>query len=75
MITSPPRNTEFRGWIKRLNELEGGLDEFTQGYKHYGVQIGQDNSVVAREWAPGAKEVYLTGDFSKFHLFSCTEIG
>ncbi|XP_050097195.1 1,4-alpha-glucan-branching enzyme [Anopheles aquasalis] len=60
------RNTEFRGWIKRLNELEGGLDEFTQGYKHYGVQIAQDNSVIAREWAPGAKEVYLTGDFNNW---------
>lgn len=24
-----------------------------------------DNSVIAREWAPGAKELYLTGDFSK----------
>uniref|UniRef100_A0A182PVF4 1,4-alpha-glucan branching enzyme n=1 Tax=Anopheles epiroticus TaxID=199890 RepID=A0A182PVF4_9DIPT len=60
------RNTEFRGWIKRLNELEGGLNEFTQGYKYYGLHIAQDNSVVAREWAPGAKEVYLTGDFNNW---------
>uniref|UniRef100_A0A182W3S4 1,4-alpha-glucan branching enzyme n=1 Tax=Anopheles minimus TaxID=112268 RepID=A0A182W3S4_9DIPT len=60
------RNTEFRGWIKRLNELEGGLNEFTQGYKYYGLHIAQDNSVVAREWAPGAKEVFLTGDFNNW---------
>uniref|UniRef100_A0A182KAN4 1,4-alpha-glucan branching enzyme n=1 Tax=Anopheles christyi TaxID=43041 RepID=A0A182KAN4_9DIPT len=60
------RNTEFRGWIKRLNDLEGGLNEFTQGYKYYGLHIAQDNSVVAREWAPGAKEVYLTGDFNNW---------
>uniref|UniRef100_A0A182JHK2 1,4-alpha-glucan branching enzyme n=1 Tax=Anopheles atroparvus TaxID=41427 RepID=A0A182JHK2_ANOAO len=60
------RNNEFRGWIKRLNDLEGGLDEFTQGYKYYGLHIAQDNSIVAREWAPGAKEVYLTGDFNNW---------
>ncbi|XP_049299916.1 1,4-alpha-glucan-branching enzyme [Anopheles funestus] len=60
------RNTEFRGWLKRLNELEGGLNEFTQGYKYYGLHIAQDNSVVAREWAPGAKEVFLTGDFNNW---------
>ncbi|EAA07235.3 1,4-alpha-glucan-branching enzyme [Anopheles arabiensis] len=60
------RNTEFRGWIKRLNDLEGGLNEFTQGYKYFGLHIAQDNSVVAREWAPGAKEVYLTGDFNNW---------
>jgi 1,4-alpha-glucan branching enzyme len=38
------------------------------GYKHFGIHIKDDNSVVAQEWAPAAKEVFLTGDFSKIIL-------
>jgi 1,4-alpha-glucan branching enzyme len=51
--------------LKRIEESEGGLENFSQGYKYYGIHIQHDNSVIAREWAPGAKELYLTGDFSK----------
>lgn len=60
------RNTELRNWINKLNQLEGGLEEFTQGYKYYGLHIASDNSVVAREWAPGAQQLYLTGDFNNW---------
>lgn len=51
--------------MQKFNENEGGLDQFSQGHKYYGIHIQQDNSVVAREWAPGAQQLYLTGDFSK----------
>lgn len=54
--------------MKRITESEGGIDNFSQGYKYYGIHVQQDNSVVAREWAPGAKQLYLTGDFSKLWL-------
>lgn len=58
--------------MKAIDESEGGIENFSQGYKYYGIHIQSDNSVIAREWAPGAKELYLTGDFSelqiKFHL-------
>jgi 1,4-alpha-glucan branching enzyme len=54
--------------MKRIEESEGGLDNFSQAYKYYGIHTQQDNSVIAREWAPGAKEVFLTGDFSEFLL-------
>ncbi|XP_062560837.1 1,4-alpha-glucan-branching enzyme [Armigeres subalbatus] len=60
------RNNELRNWINKLNQLEGGLDEFTQGYKYYGLHIASDNSLVAREWAPGAQQLYLTGDFNNW---------
>lgn len=60
------RNTELRNWNNKLNQLEGGLEEFTQGYKYYGLHIASDNSVVAREWAPGAQQLYLTGDFNNW---------
>lgn len=60
------RHTELRNWINKLNQLEGGLEDFTQGYKYYGLHIAADNSVVAREWAPGAQQLYLTGDFNNW---------
>ncbi|XP_055592779.1 1,4-alpha-glucan-branching enzyme [Uranotaenia lowii] len=60
------RNNELKNWLNKLNQLEGGLDQFTQGYKYYGIHINADNSVVAREWAPGAKELYLTGEFNNW---------
>lgn len=41
------------------------METFSQGYKYYGIHFLPDNSVVAREWAPGAKDVFLTGDFSR----------
>lgn len=52
-------------WLKKFEESEGGLDKFTKAYEYYGIHVLDDNSVVAREWAPGAVDVYLTGDFSK----------
>lgn len=55
-------------WIKKFNQDEGGLNNFSQGYKYYGLHIQSDNTVIAREWAPGAQQLYLTGDFSKKFL-------
>lgn len=55
----------FKEWIDRIEKYEGGVSAFTQAYKYYGIHLQSDNSVIAREWAPGAAEVFLTGDFSK----------
>lgn len=49
----------------KIDENGGGIDEFTQGYKYFGIKVQTDNSVLCREWAPGAKQLFLTGDFSK----------
>lgn len=51
--------------MKTFEEGEGGIDSFTKGYEYYGIHIRADKSVVAREWAPGAIGLYLTGDFSE----------
>lgn len=64
------RNNCVREWIERIEKHDGGLKDFSQAYKYYGLHFQQDNSVVAREWAPGAIQVYLTGDFSNFKIFS-----
>ncbi|VDL83379.1 unnamed protein product [Nippostrongylus brasiliensis] len=55
----------FSEYKKRIEEC-GGIDRFTQGYKEYGLLVQPDNSVVCHEWAPGADQLALVGDFSKF---------
>ena len=46
-----------------IEEREGGLDAFTCGYRLFGLVLA-DDGIWYREWAPAAKEVYLTGDFN-----------
>ncbi|KAA8497243.1 1,4-alpha-glucan-branching enzyme 2-1, chloroplastic/amyloplastic [Porphyridium purpureum] len=48
---------------KAIEDNEGGLDQFSMGYKKLGFNK-QGDGVVYREWAPAAKEMYLTGDFN-----------
>lgn len=55
-------------WLETFGEAEGGLDGFTKGFEYYGIHVKDDNSVVAREWAPGAVGLYLTGDFSRLDI-------
>lgn len=58
----------FQQWLNTIEESEGGTDNFTKGYNYYGIHVKEDNTVVAREWAPGAIALYLTGAFSMFSL-------
>ncbi|XP_001361183.3 1,4-alpha-glucan-branching enzyme [Drosophila persimilis] len=61
------RHGVLQEWLDKINQGDGGMDQFTQGYKYYGLHFQPDNSVIAREWAPGAKNVYLAGDFNNWH--------
>ncbi|XP_057375752.1 1,4-alpha-glucan-branching enzyme-like [Daphnia carinata] len=49
---------------KEICQCEGGIDKFTSGYKSFGIHVNQDNSVSCKEWAPGARQLYLYGDFN-----------
>ncbi|CAH8453376.1 unnamed protein product [Dicrocoelium dendriticum] len=53
-------------WIESV----GGLEEFTQGYRDFGVHVHSDGTITCKEWAPGAKEVYLRGDFNDWKEFT-----
>ena len=55
----------FKDYIDKIEGGEKCLSEFSKGYDIFGIHINDDNSVTAKEWAPGAQELYLTGDFSK----------
>ncbi|XP_046681961.1 1,4-alpha-glucan-branching enzyme [Homalodisca vitripennis] len=72
-----PYETEYRrryacflDYVDKVSEGEGGLENFTQGYKWFGIHINSDNSVTAREWAPGATELFLFGDFNQWNKFA-----
>jgi len=46
-----------------IEEHEGGLENFSQGYTYFGL-IPNRNGINIREWAPGAKEMFVFGDFN-----------
>ncbi|KAI1727964.1 alpha amylase, catalytic domain-containing protein [Ditylenchus destructor] len=60
------RYQEFTKSLKTIEEHCGGLDEFTQSYKRYGLIVQSDNSVHCLEWAPAAEELALVGDFNQW---------
>lgn len=49
-----------------IEEHEGGLAEFSMGYKSMGFQVDKNGGVRYREWAPNATEARLIGEFSEF---------
>ena len=46
------------------------LEAFASGYDYFGFHQ-TDNGWVYREWAPGADEMYLTGDFCGWDRRGC----
>lgn len=62
------RHAVAQDWLKRLNQDEGGLVKFSEGYKHFGFNVNKsDNSIVYREWAPNAVSASLIGDFNNWN--------
>lgn len=59
------RYKTFEGWKNTIHEYEGGYDAFTRGYNKYGFTVAEDGTITYREWAPGAEEAVLIGDFSQ----------
>lgn len=55
----------FKEYLNKIDTYEKGLLKFTESYKTYGVHVDEKNNINILEWAPGAKNVYLRGDFSK----------
>ncbi|XP_023311807.1 1,4-alpha-glucan-branching enzyme [Anoplophora glabripennis] len=62
-----------------IEENGGGLDNFTKAYNYYGINVQTDNSIVCREWAPGAKQLFLAGEFNGWnrdsHPYNKLEFG
>ena len=61
------RFSAFQKQLTNIDQHEGGLAHFSEGYKTMGLQVDDQGGVKYREWAPGATEARLIGDFSKSH--------
>eukprot|EP01114_Cavostelium_apophysatum_P006914 TRINITY_DN1849_c0_g1_i1.p1 TRINITY_DN1849_c0_g1~~TRINITY_DN1849_c0_g1_i1.p1 ORF type:complete len:769 (+),score=190.37 TRINITY_DN1849_c0_g1_i1:110-2416(+) len=48
---------------KMIEDNEGGLDKFSQGYKKMGFNR-TEGGIMYREWAPNARQAFLMGDFN-----------
>ncbi len=55
---------------KRSQLLKSGqkLSDFANGYEYFGIHP-INNGWVYREWAPGADNMYFTGDFNNWNLY------
>ncbi|XP_044740805.1 1,4-alpha-glucan-branching enzyme [Chrysoperla carnea] len=60
----------FKDSIEKIESQDGGVQEFTRGYRYFGMNVNEDNSVTCREWAPGAQQLFLTGDFNDWNRTS-----
>ncbi|THD27033.1 1 4-alpha-glucan branching enzyme variant [Fasciola hepatica] len=62
----------YKCYLDHLNWINsvGGMDQFTQGYKEFGINVRPDGTIYCKEWAPSAKEVYLRGDFNEWKEFT-----
>ena len=61
------RYGRYRSLRHAIDENEGGLDKFSQGYKTFGLNRGEHEGkqgIWYREWAPSAKALALVGDFN-----------
>lgn len=44
------------------------MENFIKSYKKFGIHVASDNSIRCYEWAPGAKALYLRGDFNDWQM-------
>ena len=58
------RYGNFEDFLNRMDQVEGGIMEMAKGYNYFGCHVEPDKTFVCRQWAPGAKEMWLMGDFN-----------
>lgn len=63
------RYAAFLDYLDRV-KAESSLESFTTAYKTFGIHFNDDGSVYCLEWAPGAKQLYLAGDFSEYLTYT-----
>ncbi|CAF1023661.1 unnamed protein product [Rotaria sp. Silwood1] len=57
----------YKTLVNQINTEENGIDVFTSAYTHYGIHVDcRTNEIKIKEWAPGARAVYIRGDFNNW---------
>lgn len=59
------RYAAYEKQLAIIDEHEGGLAHFSEGYKTMGLHVDAQGGVKYREWAPDATAARLIGDFSE----------
>lgn len=61
------RYSHYRAMLAKIESAEGSLGDFGRGHEFFGFNRGKQDGepgVFYREWAPGAKALFLTGEFN-----------
>eukprot|EP00928_Gymnodinium_smaydae_P033600 TRINITY_DN2401_c0_g1_i1.p1 TRINITY_DN2401_c0_g1~~TRINITY_DN2401_c0_g1_i1.p1 ORF type:complete len:2034 (+),score=562.59 TRINITY_DN2401_c0_g1_i1:70-6171(+) len=57
----------YKHWKNVFQNNEGGIEKFAEGYKIFGMnRNAEDTGFVFREYLPGAKQVFLIGEFNNW---------
>jgi len=65
------RYNRFKKALGEIENAEGSLLEFANAYKYYGINFDEKKKGwYYREWAPGAQQLFLTGDFNNWDRHS-----
>eukprot|EP00164_Ancoracysta_twista_P001909 GFYU01002507.1.p1 GENE.GFYU01002507.1~~GFYU01002507.1.p1 ORF type:complete len:678 (-),score=232.94 GFYU01002507.1:318-2351(-) len=59
------RMDRYRHLKHRIEEAEGSVEQFSKGYEKMGFNQ-KEGGLEYREWAPGAEEAFLFGDFNNW---------
>ncbi|KAI3429595.1 hypothetical protein D9Q98_005681 [Chlorella vulgaris] len=54
---------QYKSTLASIEQHEGSLADFARSYERYGI-VHEQGQLVYREWAPGATEAELIGDFN-----------
>ena len=76
------RYQDYQSTLKRVVEWAGSLEECSRGHHYFGFHRGERSGqpgVWYREWAPGARALFLIGDFNNWdrraNPLACDEHG
>ncbi|KAK2466060.1 hypothetical protein APHAL10511_001702 [Amanita phalloides] len=64
------RHDLYRSWKDKIELHEGGYENFTKGYLKFGLNVDESGQVTYREWAPGAQQAFLIGEFNEWNRTS-----
>jgi 1,4-alpha-glucan branching enzyme len=42
------RYAQYRNWVETIEKNEGGFDNFSRGYEHYGLNVQPNGDIVYR---------------------------
>lgn len=76
------RYSRYRARCEEIGQAGGLLGQISAGHHYFGFTRGHAENIPGtwyREWAPGAKRLFLTGEFNRWdrnsHPMTCDDVG